>query len=135
MFQGRGLSPDCLAFCKGQSLQLKQCTLLPFHTKNEAQMNALAVKKHKKDNVCVFQFSFFRFMCSSVTAVLKYSVFQGHHLLQTHFMVFFLFHSQYDLCYLRLSKSFLSQQPLSVGCQALTFSQQCLDPTIFFITP
>lgn len=52
-----------------------------------------------------------------------------------HTSFFFLFHSQYDLCYLRPSKSFLSQQPFSVGCQSLTFSQQCLDPTIFFILP
>jgi len=91
MFRGWGGGcPDGLAFCIGQSLQLKQCTLLSFHTKNEAQMNVFAAKKHRKDNVCVSQLSFFKFMCSSMTAVLKYSVFQGLlHLLQTYFMFFF----------------------------------------------
>lgn len=54
MFWGGGLCPACLAFCKGQSLQLKQCTLLSFHTENKAQMNMLAVKKHTKDDVCEF---------------------------------------------------------------------------------
>lgn len=51
MFWNEGLSPVCLAFCKGQILQLQQGTLPSFHTKNEAQINVLAVKKHRKDNV------------------------------------------------------------------------------------
>lgn len=34
-----------------QILQLQQCTFLSFHTKNEAQMNVLAVRKHRKDKV------------------------------------------------------------------------------------
>lgn len=67
--------------------------------------------------------------------LLEFSVFQGLlQLLQTYAMAFFFFHSQYALCYLRPSKS-LSQQPPSVHCQSLTFSQQCLDPIIFFWLP
>lgn len=49
-----------LSFCEGQILQLQQGTLLSFHTKNEAQMNVLAVKKHRKDNTTYMSVQLFQ---------------------------------------------------------------------------